>query len=223
MLNEKQHAFIAAQYYRLLHEADPAGAERVFLFCTRKYAEERGARMAQRALRDGCELTLGTYMSYGEWEYTDPSFTQSDVVETSPDHHYLVKKCPWSTQFRDMDALDCAKSYCRDLDLSIARGFNPDADFEVRSTMHTAGVCDFVLHGAGEKPRKPRNPENQRPFAYHCAHLLTTFDRCLRNIYGERGSAMTDEVERCFGEQYGKDALQELRDNKSRDFFDINA
>lgn len=223
MLNEKQHAFIVAQYYRLLHETDPAGAERVFLFCTRKYAEERGARMAQRALRDGCELTLGTYMSYGEWEYTDPSFTQSDVVETSPDHHYLVKKCPWSTQFRDMDALDCAKSYCRDLDLSIARGFNPDANFEVRSTMHTAGVCDFVLHGAGEKPRSPRNPDNQRPFAYHCAHLLTTFDRCLRNIYGARGSAMTAEVERRFGEQYGSDALQELRDNKSRDFFDINA
>ena len=53
MLNEKQHAFIAAQYYRLIHELDLAGAERVFLFCTRKYAEERGARMAQRALRDG--------------------------------------------------------------------------------------------------------------------------------------------------------------------------
>ena len=223
MLNEKQHAFIAAQYYRLIHELDPAGAERVFLFCTRKYAEERGARMAQRALRDGRDLTLGTYMSYGEWEYTDPDFSQSEIIETAPDHHYLVHKCPWSTQFYEMGALDCAKSYCRDLDLSIARGFNPDADFEVRSTMHTAGVCEFVLHGAGEKPRAPRDRKNQRPFAYHCGHPLSTFDRCVRNIYGDRGRDMTAEVERRFGDQYGADALVELLDNKSRDFLDINA
>lgn len=102
MLNEKHHAFLVAQYYRILHDLDPAGAQAVFLFCTRKYAEERGARMAQRALRDGRELTLGTYMSYGEWEYTDPSFSESEVLESAPDHHYLVHKCPWNTQFSEM-------------------------------------------------------------------------------------------------------------------------
>lgn len=223
MLNEKQHAFIAAQYYRLIHELDPAGAERVFLFCTRKYAEERGARMAQRALRDGCELTLGTYMSYGEWEYTDPSFSENEVLETAPDHHYLVHKCPWNTQFSEMGAMDCAESYCRDLDLSLARGFNPDVHFETRSTMHSAGVCDFTLHGAGEKPRPPRDKNNQRPFAFHCGHLLATFARCVGNIYGSRGYAATAEVERRFGEQYGQEALGELLANKARDFSSINA
>lgn len=223
MLHEKQHAFIVAQYYRLLHELDPAGAEAVFLFCTRKYAEERGARMAQRALRDGRALTLGTYMSYGEWEYTHPEWTESEVLETAPDHHYLVKKCPWSTQFREMGAVDCAESYCRDLDVSLARGFNPDLNFETRCTMHTAGKCDFVLHGAGEAPRPPREAKNQRPFAYHCGHVLSAFDRCVRNIYGEKGCVMTAEVERCFGEEYGQDALSELRENKTRDFSSIDS
>ena len=100
MLNEKQHAFIAAQYYRLIHELDPAGAERVFLFCTRKYAEERGARMAQRALRDGRELTLGTYMSYGEWEYTDPDFSQSEI-----DQHVKKKNLEPLFEFYSTDNL----------------------------------------------------------------------------------------------------------------------
>ena len=55
------------------------------------------------------------------------------------------------------------------------------------------------------------------------SHLLSTFDRCVRNIYGDRGRDMTAEVERRFGDQYGADALVELLDNKSRDFLDINA
>ncbi len=34
---------------------------------------------------------------------------------------------------------------------------------------------------------------------------------------------MTAEVERCFGEEYGQDALSELRENKTRDFSSIDS
>ena len=59
--NEKSHAFIAARYYRLLTDRFGARGERAFIHATQYYTGQRGRRMAQRAIRDGEELTLLVY------------------------------------------------------------------------------------------------------------------------------------------------------------------
>ncbi|MBQ9966902.1 MAG: L-2-amino-thiazoline-4-carboxylic acid hydrolase [Clostridia bacterium] len=222
MLNEKQHAFIVEGFYRRIKAHDPRLCKEVFLFCTRKYAEERGSRMAQRALRDGFSLDLGTYRSYGEWDYTSPEVVENKVLETSPNYRYIVTKCPWNTQFSEMNAMECAEEYCMDLDRSLSRGFNPDLNFEVGCTMHSCGHCDFILHGAGRADLPPVNEANKRPFAFHCGHVLAVFARCVRNIYGDEGEKMTLEVEHDFGEKYGKEALGELLEYKKLDFLSID-
>ena len=51
--NEKVHAFIAAKFYVYLTEAFGERGERAFIHGTQYYAEQRGRRMAQRAIRDG--------------------------------------------------------------------------------------------------------------------------------------------------------------------------
>lgn len=223
MLNEMQHAFIVANFYHLIMEKDPRRGEEVFLFCTRKYAEERGSRMAQRALRDGHSLNLSSYMAYGEWDYTDPSIVENEILATKPHHHYLVKKCPWNTQFKAMNAMDCAESYCSDLDRSLARGFHPDCEMEVRSTMHSQGQCEFILHNAGEHPRPQSNEKNKRPFGYHCGHIHSTFSRCVKNIYGKDGERMKTQVESNFKQAYGTEALEELRHYSALDFLSIES
>lgn len=223
MLNEMHHAFIVESYYHRIKEKDPCLAEEVFLFCTRKYAEERGSRMAQRALRDGHSLNLSSYMAYGEWDYTSPDIVKNEILETAPNHHYLVKKCPWNTQFKAMDAMDCAESYCADLDRSLARGFNPDCDMEVRSTMHSCGQCEFILHEAGAHPRPESSEKNRRPFGFHCGHVHSTFARCVKNIYGKDGEDIAAAVENAFEKEYGAEALRELSDYKKLDFLSIDS
>ena len=223
MLNEMQHAFIVASYYRRIIKRDPRLGEEVFLFCTRKYAEERGSRMAQRALRDGHSLDLAAYMAYGEWDYTSPDIVENEVLATEPHHHYLVKKCPWNTQFKAMAEMNCAESYCADLDRSLARGFNPDCEMEVRSTMHSKGQCEFILHGAGAHPRPESNAENKRPFGFHCGHVHSTFARCVKNIYGADGEAMKTETEADFEKEFGSEALAELREYSKSDFLSIDS
>ena len=63
--NEKVHAFIAAKFYVYLTEAFGERCERAFIHGTQYYAEQRGRRMAQRAIRDGKELTYANYLEYG--------------------------------------------------------------------------------------------------------------------------------------------------------------
>ena len=68
---ELSHAFIAAKYYVYLKEIFGDRGEAAFLHATRYYGEQRGRRMAQRAIRDGKSLTYETYCQYGEWVNTE--------------------------------------------------------------------------------------------------------------------------------------------------------
>ena len=58
--DETSHAFLSACFYRLLKEGEYHDAAAVFRFAVRLYAQERGLRMAQRALRIEEEDTSGT-------------------------------------------------------------------------------------------------------------------------------------------------------------------
>ena len=95
--NEKVHAFIAAKFYVYLTEAFGERGERAFIHGTQYYAEQRGRRMAQRAIRDGKELTYANYLEYGEWvntqEIIDEGCANKSTIESwAPDyriHHHV--------------------------------------------------------------------------------------------------------------------------------------
>ena len=53
--NERVHAYIAARYYEQLTEKFGERGKKAFIHATQYYAEQRGRRMAQRAIRDGRE------------------------------------------------------------------------------------------------------------------------------------------------------------------------
>ena len=58
--NEKTHAFIAAKFYVHLTEHFGERGKAAFTHAVRYYAEQRGRRMAQRAIRDGQPLNYET-------------------------------------------------------------------------------------------------------------------------------------------------------------------
>ena len=101
--NEKVHAFIAARFYVRLTEAFGERGRKAFVHGTQYYAEQRGRRMAQRAIRDGYELNYETYLQYGEWVNTEEIINEgcanrSEIKEYSPDYTIHIHQCPWYTQ-----------------------------------------------------------------------------------------------------------------------------
>ena len=102
---ELSHAFIAAKYYVYLKEIFGDRGEAAFLHATRYYGEQRGRRMAQRAIRDGKPLTYETYCQYGEWVNTEEVKAQglgnqSETTSLSPDFQIHIHVCPGHTQKR---------------------------------------------------------------------------------------------------------------------------
>ena len=66
-MTERTHAFLAARYYEYLTRKFGQQGKAAFVHATRHYAEQRGRRMARRALRDGEKLNWTSYYRYGEW------------------------------------------------------------------------------------------------------------------------------------------------------------
>ncbi|MGI6702871.1 MAG: L-2-amino-thiazoline-4-carboxylic acid hydrolase [Clostridia bacterium] len=221
--NERHHAFISACFYRELKEKCPQNGEATFVLATQRYAEQRGSRMAQRAIRDGRELDFATYCAYGEWSYTEEYFTQGrhmEVVSKSPDYRYFVHACPWHDQYKAMGLIEGACLYCKHLDLAIARGFNPYLTFEVRSTLHKEGKCDFVLKDAyiEKKGYSVDKSKTQMPFEYHCGHIYKTFSDIVKSIQGEKGEEICKSVAKEFEKEYGEAMLKVLLSYSNTDF-----
>ncbi len=210
--HECVHAYIAAKYYVCLTEEFGDRGKEAFIHATRYYAEQRGRRMAQRAIRDGAPLTFASYCRYGEWIGTEEIKAAglsncSVFLSYTPDAIQKITRCPWHHQFQTMGLSGTAGAeYCRHLDKAIARGFNPDLVYEVEQTLQTADCCihrmknpDFDGH-----TDLSRNPDSIRSFEFHCAHSFWTFREVTAAIFSSLGEQVNARVLRDFSRDYGQ-------------------
>ena len=177
---EKHHAFIVGSFYSLLTERFAQRGEAAFVHATQRYAEQRGARMAQRAIRDGRKLDFATYREYGEWVNTqtvkdEGCDNQGYVVSYSPDFDERVTQCPWAAQFKEMGLTKCGTTYCTYVDNSVCRGFNPILSSMYRSPcMSMAAV--FKSSGEQTSP-KAQSSKSMQSICGHSISIVVMFTR----------------------------------------------
>ena len=233
--NEKLHAYIAARFYvRLTHSYGERG-KAAFIHATQYYAEQRGRRMAKRAIADGQPLTYETYRAYGEWESTEEMqeegcANRSETVSTDPVYEFHVTVCPWHEEFKVLGLEEAGLVYCAHLDNSIARGFNPYLVYEVPQTLHDCPYCvqkvsnlKGLAPGQAEQgafdPSKARpEPDRRRGFTYHCAHSYWSYARCAARIFGSAGRRLADEVLEDISGDWGASYSNFLLKYKADDF-----
>jgi len=220
---ESHHAFISASFYKKLLDSLGEKGLNVFVLATQRYGEQRGSRMAQKAIALDMPLNFESYCALGEWNYSD-NFIKSagadhvKVFSISPDYRYEVFACPWHEQYKAMGLLDGAELYCKHIDLAIARGFNPYLEFNVLQTMHKTGKCVFELKNACLKEERENLSEWVLPFEYHCAHIFFTFSIVLKSVLKIEGAKFSTEVLMDFSGKYGKDMAGRLMSHEHTDF-----
>lgn len=167
--------------------------------------------MAQRAIRDGKELTYENYCRYGEWVNTEEIrqmglANRTEIASMSPDYEMHIFACPWHSQFKEMGLKEAGLAYCRDLDASISRGFNPEQEYLVTQTLHDHEYCIQTVKNAGitENSKLDKNLAGLRSFEYHCAHLYWSFYEISGAIFGAEGEAAGRQVLQDFADEYGE-------------------
>ncbi|MEZ3436291.1 MAG: L-2-amino-thiazoline-4-carboxylic acid hydrolase [Lachnospiraceae bacterium] len=213
--NEYHHAYICGYLYDELKKAFGEQGKLAFIKATQFYGEQRGGRMALRAIRDGRDLSYDSYFHYVEWRAT-PGL--AEIERTVTDGVMLSENfvCPWHTALKEMGLSECGAVYCRHIDASLVRGFNPELKFEAETILHTSNSCKLKFYigkpiEAFEKGDAPIVYDME----YHCAHLLWTFAEVIENIFGKDGNIVVINVKERFAEKYSKemiDALEMYRD-----------
>jgi len=222
---EMHHAFIVASYYkRLIQEFGDRGLQ-AFIHATHIYAQQRGSRMAQRAIRDGKSLTFNTYREYGEWESTHTTREEmggfdSKIISVSPDYEEHIMRCPWAYKFKMMGMKDCGTVYCTYLDTAIARGFNPYLTFDVPQSVNNKEYCIQIMRDANLKDGMSfkKNKENIKGFNYHCGHVYKTFGSISNSIFGKENKTLSAEVLDDFSKEYGGNMASILESFSNIDF-----
>lgn len=224
-MDEIQHAFIVSEFYRLLKAHDGENGIAVFRMAAITYGEQRGKRMAMRALRDGHPLDYEGYFAYGEYPSTDAYF-DVDMWDEQGVVNERVTRCPWATVFAERGMKECGVAYCREIDRAIVRGFNPELELETASTQHLQGCCRFyfrdqkVYPGLLEKAGAltENRSDISKPLEYHCGHVFHVFSQTVRGVYGQAGAEMCGQVIEAFRGAFGEQMTGALLENAKADF-----
>ena len=226
IMTEKQHAYIVLEFYRELKKRRGTLGVHIFHCAARVYGEERGHRMALRALRDDNPLNYDTYFAYSEWEGTDDYF---DVkMEASPGCvEECVTKCPWAQVFQDEGCSECGMDYCSEIDKSIVRGFNPKLQLDMPKIQYQDGCCQFFFRersltedcfNLGEQMAKKAKGSIKLPFSYHCGHVYDVFCRVVRDTLLEEGEECIRQVYSLLLQRFGAEWMSCLEEYKNQNF-----
>jgi hypothetical protein len=215
---ELHHAILFGLLAKALCERSGEGrGEAVVLEATRRYGEERGRRMAFRAAENGHALDMDDYIAYGEIS-TAPGAMEQRIAVRDGCLYTKITRCPWCAAWREEGLMQWARSYCREIDAALVRGFNPALELEVRGTMSDGSpACDFVFRGAGNMLkiawRKATKPGRGalRPWDFHAGHLLSTMEKVFIERMGDAGAAAIEEGLAAFGGRFGPAALARMR------------
>lgn len=196
---------------------------------TKLYGQERGKRMAKRAIKDGEPLTMENYLIYGEW--VDKSgLSKNKITATSPIYFMEVMSCGWCNSWKDAELLEYGKNYCTYVDKNLVKGFNPDLELGIPRVLSQGGeTCAFEWNGFKIENEEQMNKFIEKKnalgdralkdFLYHTGHLFSAMKRALKENLGEKESeSICNKAINDFADMYGKEMANRVLEESKQDF-----
>ncbi len=225
VFTEKTHAYVIGLFYKELVSRFADKGVEAFKHATRYYGNQRGRRMAQRAIKDGVELSYSNYCRYSEWAATkevmlEGCSNKSEIVSKVPDYVMKITVCPWHNQFMNMNLHGAGVVYCANIDKAIAAGFNPEIRYEVEQSLFTGDHClhRIVDCNVGEDEEMVKKQEYIKSFEYHSGHALFSFSDVTKAIFKEEGTQIVESILDQIKSELGQEAIDSLMKYKNTDF-----
>lgn len=184
------------------------------------YGNERGARMAERALANGDELNTMTNQAYGEWAPDYDGQMSFGRLQTEPTLQTYISKCAWCDAWKKHGLTEYGKLYCVNVDNAVYQGFRSDfVCTPMTSAMSWGGErCEFDWGHpltkddveALNKKKAELGTSCMRDFNFHTAHLLHTITGILKEDLGEACQPAIDNALQEYVEKFGQEYLDVL-------------
>ena len=214
----EHHAVMFALLSKNIIEQFNENGKEAILKAMTKYGNERGARMAQNALKNGDELTVMTNQAYGEWK---PDYEGQMVfgrLRTEPTLQTFISKCAWCEAWKKHDLLEYGKYYCVNIDNAVFQGFRSDfVCSPLTESMSFGGErCDFDWGEPLteedvvklEEKKKELGTTCMKDFNYHTGHLLHSISNTLLEELGDKAQDAIDKATEEFADKFGREYLE---------------
>ena len=223
----EHHAALYGYFARAAIVAAGEEGRRAMAEATCLYGQQRGRRMALRAVRDGAPLDMNSYLLYGEWADKEGK-NISQPLSVSPHYTTATTHCGWCEAWEKLGLLEYAKLYCQYVDENLVRGFDPALHLGIEGVLSAgADHCHFIWYGADlsgkamadfARRKTQMGEQNQRDFLYHTAHLYRALTDTLRTQLPQYADSVIATAEQVFAGQYGPAALAAVQTAASQDF-----
>lgn len=211
----EHHAILFALLSKYAIEACGERGKDAILKGVNVYGNERGQRMAKRAIANGDALDdIVNFFAYTEWQ-PYPGQMEVEIAKNKLTFVQKYSKCAWCTAWKKYNLLEYGKYYCVSIDNAVLAGFNPTLKLTVHSNLSWGALyCDFdweiSLTEADEKRLATKKAELGKScvkdFNYHTAHVLSSFKKTIEAELGEAGGTIVkralDEYINLFGSRY---------------------
>jgi hypothetical protein len=123
--SEQHHALLFALIAKeIVEQAGKDAGEAVLRVAVRRYGKQRGRRMAMRALANGDDLSMTSFLIYGEWR-SGTGLGKHDQTVLGSDVRMVVPRCPWTLTWMEASLSEYGRLYCLEIDKALVHGFNP--------------------------------------------------------------------------------------------------
>lgn len=224
----RQHAILFGLMARSAIDSFGTEAADALLWqAVERYGLERGSRMAQRCRRNGDKTDMVGYFAYGEWRW-DAGF-RKETIQNTPYFAHYVHQCPWCEGWKESGLAEFGKYYCRNVDESIVRGFDPKLHLAVKSYLSKPGshCCEFhwkdLSMDAETAARldaisKRIGTSCVRDFVFHTAHTYKTMLSCFALADSQKAEQIGERVRREFAKLCSYQELLLVLTEANQDF-----
>jgi len=210
----EQHAVMLGLLAKYTIAYGEDGGQEAFVAGVKRLGEERGTRMAARAILRGDRLDFINSQAYGEWRAApgEMEFGTFSVLKSAVSR---APKCAWNDYWRKHGLLEYGKYFCTCIDEAVIKGFNSSLNCEVVSNLSWgAKSCEFDW-------KIPLSPEEEakiaakkaelgdscvRDFNYHIGHVVHSVGGEIIYLLGDDGQDAVDaavfEFTCIFGREY---------------------
>jgi len=219
-LTIEHHAVLFALLSKHAIQLCEKKGEEAILKAMTRYGNERGARMAQNALKNGEELTVLNSQAYGEWKPDYPGQMEFGIIHGEPTLNTYISKCAWCEAWKKHGLMEYGKFYCVNVDNAWFQGFNPEFLCKtITPAMSWGGHrCEFDW-GEALSPaqldelankKKELGSSCMRDFNFHTAHLLSSIGDTLVKELGADGEKAVELAKAEFDKMFGKEYLESI-------------
>jgi hypothetical protein len=216
----EQHAVLYALLVKEAIERFGKAGEKAACDATARYGRERGARMAQRAIANGDDLTLPNFRLYKEWRAPKEGLMEHGAVTKSPSYTFTVTRCEWNESWRKHGLIEYGKMYCSYVDRYLYKGWSEQYELIIHKLLSTGDdICSFdwgfemtpEIETYLDKKRASYGDRYARDFDYHAGHVLHALcSEFSEQLGAEKSAEIRKAALKQFEEKFGKECVQAL-------------